>query len=69
MMFRSSGAIRSRSQPRAWRAISSVEPVPLSLHTLGQLAGEWAGRPDQLVEGTAGDVALIAGEDCVPALV
>ncbi len=69
MMLRSSGAIRSRSQPRAWRAISSVEPVALGLDTLGELAGERPSRADQLGERTPGDVPLVAGEDRVAALV
>ena len=68
-MLRSSGAIRSSSQPLAWRPIVVVELVAVGLDALGQLAGERPRLGDQLLQRPAGDVALVAGEDGVAALV
>ena len=53
----------------AWRGDLRVELLAVGLDALGQLAGERARVGEQLVERAPGDVALVAGEDGVAALV
>ena len=64
-------AARSARAPSPARgaAIDRVELLAVRLDPLGELAGEGARLGEQLLERAAGDVALVAGEDGVAALV